>query len=1132
MFLQQISIFLLISLATIRAHLDTQIASGHDAPDGKYPFQVSIQSRNNHICSGTIIDVRHILTSSFCFTDDIANVDLLVGTNSLSTGGQKLRVQEFIKHEELSHNIALIRTREDIHFNDKIKPIAIANEDYREPGYPVIFLSWKRPVQSNKNYSARLGNDTNDKLQEIKKKLYDQDECKSLYQNIGEQDLCTIGESGEDDCDINIGSPIIADGVQIGIRTVAPCGVNVVARNIRVFYYRDWFLNNTNLMMHQINLYFQNVNCEWNEENYPHHVSIRYEGRHVCSGSIITSRYILTTKKCVTRYGSVEKLSIIVGTNSLVNGGDTYGIQEIIKHNNSRSDIALLVTCNDICFNENIYPIGISTSKNEQNCDVVKLTAFKQPPNGMPTTVKLQAYKYEICNDFQCQKKYNYENMFLCLIKYDRARVCNADFGGGIIANKKLIGIKLYGVSAHILPREYSYHVSIQFHGEHECSGSIINSRHILTAYQCVISTSAKDLSVLVGTTSLKRGGVLYKIEDIILQDNALNDIALLRTRDEINFDYNVQPINIANFNYNKNGDKVLITAWEKPPRGVKRKNNEMQHFFHQFYDERTCTEQNHFLKQIYMCTIDPTGQGLCNMDYGGAIVANGLQIGVNLNNDACIDGNKFKSHILISKFADWIYLNSNLGNIINSSGSSITPNHCFNISHETPFGKYPYHVSVRRNNEHICSGSIINKRYIITSQICIIRDSAADLNIIVGTNSLATYPGILHEIEKIITYNGDDDFIALLQTKENIKFNEFTKPIAITNYNYEVGNSPVTFTAFEQPISGKITNDRLQEFSNVIYDLKKCNKYYNEYFDQTTLCTVDLCQRNICNMDYGGGVVANGVLIGIKLYTIEKCDKNQPQVNIRVHHYINWIRTNSDLSKFSYSQTPRDWNVQTSIEFKKDSREERFPYHVSIKRSNQHLCSGSIINERHILTSYGCILRDTAKDLFVITGTNSLTKSGQLYKINKIIPTYNSDYGIALLRTTNKIIFNDDVKSINISPYSQDLYKSESAILTAWERPINGKYINDKLQQVLYKISDRSKCLQNFPSLDDAYICSIQISYENGCNMDYGAPIVSNGLQIAINPFGVRCDGYNKPQLHLPLYPHLGWIRENSRVY
>lgn len=49
-----------------------------------------------------------------------------------------------------------------------------------------------------------MGNYTNDKLQEIKKKLYDQDECESLYENVGEQDLCTIGESGEDDCNVSL----------------------------------------------------------------------------------------------------------------------------------------------------------------------------------------------------------------------------------------------------------------------------------------------------------------------------------------------------------------------------------------------------------------------------------------------------------------------------------------------------------------------------------------------------------------------------------------------------------------------------------------------------------------------------------------------------------------------------------------------------------------------------------------------------------------------------------------------------------------------------------------------------------------------------------------------------------------
>ncbi|KAK0180557.1 hypothetical protein PV327_002925 [Microctonus hyperodae] len=169
-------------------------------------------------------------------------------------------------------------------------------------------------------------------------------------------------------------------------------------------------------------------------------------------------------------------------------------------------------------------------------------------------------------------------------------------------------------VASAYFVREYSYHVSIQFNGQHECSGSIINNRHILTALPCVISTSAKDLSVLVGTTSLKSGGVLYKIEDIILPDNPFDNIALLRTRNEINFDYNVYKIDIANFNFNINGDGVLITAWEKPPKGVKRSNDDLQHFFHQFYDQRDCMRQNRYVEQVNMCTIDPTGQGLCNV--------------------------------------------------------------------------------------------------------------------------------------------------------------------------------------------------------------------------------------------------------------------------------------------------------------------------------------------------------------------------------------------------------------------------------------------------------------------------------------------------------------------------------------
>lgn len=72
---------------------------------------------------------------------------MVTGTNKLDEGGDEYQSVKIIPHAKynallIRNDIGLIRVDKDIVYNDKVKPIALANENFKKCDYPAVLSGW------------------------------------------------------------------------------------------------------------------------------------------------------------------------------------------------------------------------------------------------------------------------------------------------------------------------------------------------------------------------------------------------------------------------------------------------------------------------------------------------------------------------------------------------------------------------------------------------------------------------------------------------------------------------------------------------------------------------------------------------------------------------------------------------------------------------------------------------------------------------------------------------------------------------------------------------------------------------------------------------------------------------------
>ncbi|KAL6266477.1 hypothetical protein P5V15_003326 [Pogonomyrmex californicus] len=209
------------------------------------------------------------------------------------------------------------------------------------------------------------------------------------------------------------------------------------------------------------------VNCEITQSNgdaditkYPCVVSIRNNGKHICSGAILDEYHIITSDRCVPPFkhtwNVMNNIIIVSGTSSLKLGGIRRFVKETFSQNHHInpldndviSSFGVLKLSKPLQFSEKVQPISLSETEVPVGAKLQMVSWMITDHQGKKTAnlkeVTLTTINSEECQSFQEKKLSDSE---FCTRGESESDYCKGDSGSPLIYEGKLVGVATYGIS-------------------------------------------------------------------------------------------------------------------------------------------------------------------------------------------------------------------------------------------------------------------------------------------------------------------------------------------------------------------------------------------------------------------------------------------------------------------------------------------------------------------------------------------------------------------------------------------------------------------------------------------------------------------------------------------------------------